>query len=87
MTVAGETKKAFRYRLDRATRRCVTRVMNSLTPEARERRADFRPTEIQKILLVRSLFRMGDSILATPGRGSAVSVKLSSQWGAVHPKT
>ena len=87
MTVAGETKKAFRYRLDRATRGCVMRVMNSLTPAAPEQRADFRPTEIQRILLVRSLFRMGDSILATPGRGSAVSVKLSSQWGAVHPKT
>ena len=66
MTVAGETKKAFRYRLDRATRGCVMRVMNSLTPAAPEQRADFRQTEIQRILLVRSLFRMGDSILATP---------------------
>ena len=58
MTVAGEKKKAFRYRLDRAIRRCVMRVMNSLTSVAPERRADFRPTEIQRILLVRSLFRM-----------------------------
>jgi ADP-heptose:LPS heptosyltransferase len=66
VTVAGEKQRAFRYRLDRAIRRCVMRVMNSLTPAARERRAEFRPTEIQKILLVRSLFRMGDSILATP---------------------
>ena len=66
MTVADETKKAFRYRLDRATRECVMRVMNWLTPAAPEQRADFRQTEIQRILLVRSLFRMGDSILATP---------------------
>ena len=66
MKVTGETKKAFRYRLDRATRGCVMRVMNWLTPAAPERRADFRQTEIQRILLVRSLFRMGDSILATP---------------------
>ena len=42
------------------------RVMNWLTPAAPEQRADFRQTEIQRILLVRSLFRMGDSILATP---------------------
>jgi len=41
------------------------RVMNWLTPAAPEQRADFRQTEIQRILLVRSLFRMGDSILAT----------------------
>jgi len=66
VTVAGETKKAFRYRLDRATRGYVMRVMNWLTPAAPEQRADFRQTEIQRILLVRSLFRMGDSILATP---------------------
>jgi len=66
VTVAGETKKAFRYRLDRAIRVCVMRVMNWLTPAAPERRADFRQTEIQRILLVRSLFRLGDSILATP---------------------
>ncbi|HET9549049.1 MAG TPA: glycosyltransferase family 9 protein [Candidatus Binatia bacterium] len=66
MKVTGETKKAFRYRLDRATRGCVMRVMNWLTPAAPKRRADFRQTEIQRILLVRSLFRMGDSILATP---------------------
>src|SRR5258705_6037181 len=64
--MTGETKKAFRYRLDRAIRVCVMRVMNWLTPEAPEQRADFRQTEIQRILLVRSLFRMGDSILATP---------------------
>jgi heptosyltransferase-3 len=64
--MTGETKKAFRYRLDRATRGCVMRVMNWLTPAAPEQRADFRQTEIQRILLVRSLFRMGDSILATP---------------------
>src|SRR5258708_8534892 len=64
--MTGETKKAFRYRLDRATRGCVMRVMNWLTPAAPEQRADFRQTEIQRVLLVRSLFRMGDSILATP---------------------
>jgi heptosyltransferase-3 len=66
VTVAGEKKKAFRYRLDRALRGCVMRLMNLLTSAAPEQRADFRQTETQKILLVRSLFRMGDSILATP---------------------
>lgn len=41
-------------------------VMNRITVGAREREPDLRGENIKKILLVRSLFRMGDSILATP---------------------
>ncbi len=40
--------------------------MNWLTPRSIELPADLRRQDIHRILLVRSLFRMGDSILATP---------------------
>lgn len=64
----GQTKKsvAFRYRLDHGLRAFVMRAMKWLTPASREHDGDFRPQDIQKILIVRSLFRMGDVILATP---------------------
>ena len=72
-----ESHKAVRYFLDRAFRAGVMWVMNRITVGAREREPDFRGEEIKKILLVRSLFRMGDSILATP----AISLRIISTGG------
>jgi heptosyltransferase-3 len=42
------------------------RAMSWITPGSSEQESDFRPQKIKKILVVRSLFRMGDVILATP---------------------
>ena len=61
-----ESRKAVRYFLDRTFRAGVMWVMNRIMVGAREREPDLRGEDIKKILLVRSLFRMGDSILATP---------------------
>lgn len=66
MTEANETRKAVRYRLDRIIRTFVMGFMNRVTPSSNEQRADFRRQDIKRILLVRGLFRMGDTILATP---------------------
>jgi hypothetical protein len=63
-----ESHKAVRYFLDRAFRAGVMFVMNRITVGAREREPDRRGEDIKKVLLVRSLFRMGDSILAIPLR-------------------
>ena len=66
MKACGETKKAFRYRLDRRVRAVVMWVMAWMAPETSERQLDLRRENVERILLVRSLFRIGDSILATP---------------------
>jgi heptosyltransferase-3 len=42
------------------------RAMSWITPGSSESERDFHPQEIKRILVVRSLFRMGDVILATP---------------------
>lgn len=57
---------AFRYRLDRSIRALAMRAMKWITPDSREQDSDFQPQKIEKILVVRSLFRMGDLILASP---------------------
>jgi len=57
---------AFRYRLDRIIRVFVMGFLKRVTPSSDEQRVDFRRQDIKRILLVRALFRMGDSILATP---------------------
>jgi heptosyltransferase-3 len=57
---------AFRYWLDRRIRAFVMRIMGLLTARTVEQQLDWRRQEIRKILLVRSIFRMGDAILATP---------------------
>jgi heptosyltransferase-3 len=59
-------KLAFRYRVDRAIRNFVMKAMLWLTPVSREQCFDFAPDKIKRILIVRSIFRMGDTILATP---------------------
>ena len=55
-----------RYWLDKKIRSAVMRICAWVTPRSKGRRVDLRRQEIKKILLVRSIFRMGDSILATP---------------------
>lgn len=59
-------RTAFRYRLDRSIREFVMKVMSWITPAAKDERIDFQADNIRRILIVRSLFRMGDTILATP---------------------
>src|SRR5258706_1224974 len=61
-----KTKKAFRYWLDRNIRASVMSVMSWMIPRSCEESVDLQRQNIRKILLVRALFRMGDSILATP---------------------
>jgi heptosyltransferase-3 len=59
-------KRALRYRLDRGVRNFVMAIMTRLTPDLRDENVELQPPKIRKILIVRSLFRMGDAILATP---------------------
>ena len=66
MKGSDKKKVAFRYRLDRSIRTVVMRMMNWMTPDLRSQEVDLRAHKIKKILIVRSLFRMGDAILATP---------------------
>ena len=54
------------YRTDRMIRTLVMWVLGWITARSSERRVDFQRENIKKILLVRGIFRMGDSILATP---------------------
>jgi ADP-heptose:LPS heptosyltransferase len=66
MKGCAKKRAALRYRLDRSIRGLVMKAMNRLTPDYRKQEVDFQPQKIKKILIVRSLFRMGDAILATP---------------------
>jgi ADP-heptose:LPS heptosyltransferase len=59
-------KRSIRYRLDSAIRALAMQVMSWLTPTASAQPINLQRNEIKKILLVRSVFRMGDSLLATP---------------------
>jgi ADP-heptose:LPS heptosyltransferase len=55
-----------RYQLDRTIRTQVMRLMAWITSRSPEERVDLKGQKIKRILLVRGIFRMGDSILATP---------------------
>lgn len=66
VSAAARKKGALRYRLDRSIRNAVMAFMTRLTPDLRNETVELRPQKIRKILIVRSLFRMGDAILATP---------------------
>ncbi len=66
MPTNDKTGKAIRYWLNRKIRAMVMGALRGLAPASIEEQADFRCENIQRILLVRSLFRMGDAILATP---------------------
>jgi lipopolysaccharide heptosyltransferase II len=58
--------KARRYVCDRAIRAAVMWIMNRITVRSRPAQVDFRGEDIERILLVRGLFRMGNAMLATP---------------------
>ncbi|MSP38935.1 MAG: lipopolysaccharide heptosyltransferase family protein [Deltaproteobacteria bacterium] len=66
MPTADKTGKAIRYWLNRRIRALAMGVMKRLTPNSIEEQFDLRRENIQRILLVCSIFRMGDLILATP---------------------
>lgn len=59
-------KIPFRYWLNKKIRASVMSVISLAKARSDERQLDFRQQRIKKILLVRGIFRMGDSILATP---------------------
>ena len=58
--------KNFAYSLNQKIRRMAKWIMRSVTSRSKEKRLDLHKEEIEKILLVRATFRMGDSILAMP---------------------
>jgi heptosyltransferase III len=62
----GEMKISLRYGLDKKIRAVVMWIMGRITQTSTEQRVDLRRQDIKKILLVRGIFRMGNSILATP---------------------
>ena len=66
MKGSNKRRGAFRYRLDRSIRNLVMKAMNWMIPASSDQEIDFRPAKIKRILIVRSLFRMGDAILASP---------------------
>jgi hypothetical protein len=58
--------KPFSYSLNDKIRTLVMRMMALVTSRSKEERLDFGKERIERILLVRPTFRLGDSILATP---------------------
>lgn len=56
----------FPHRLNKKIRLLATRMVSLFTGTAKEDRLDLHRERIEKILLVRANFRMGNSILATP---------------------
>lgn len=59
-------KVSLRYRLDGKIRAVIMWMMRCVTQTSPEQRVDLRRQNIKKILLVRGIFRLGNSILATP---------------------
>jgi len=59
-------KKVFRYQLNEKIRALATWMTGLVTARSPDEQLDFHREQINKILLVRATFRMGDSILATP---------------------
>jgi heptosyltransferase-3 len=59
-------KVSFRYWLDGKIRAAVMWVLGSLVGKSVEENLDLQRLRVRKILLVRGIFRMGDSILSTP---------------------
>lgn len=58
--------KPFSYSLSDKIRTLVMRMMALVTRQSKEEPLDFGKERIERILLVRPTFRLGDSILATP---------------------
>ena len=59
-------KRAISDGLDGKIRPLAMQLMSRITPTDSEAKSDLQRNQIKKILLVRSVFRMGDSLLATP---------------------
>jgi ADP-heptose:LPS heptosyltransferase len=66
VTTARSMKLPFRYRLDKKIRALVMRTFGLVMARSNDARPDWKRRQIRKILLVRGIFRLGDSILATP---------------------
>ena len=58
--------KSFRYSLNQKSRRITKWIMRLMIPKAKDKWFDLPKEGIDRILLVRATFRMGDSVLATP---------------------
>ena len=58
--------KSLRYSLDQIIRRATKCILDLVTPRSKENHFDPYKERIERILLVRANFRMGDLILATP---------------------
>ena len=58
--------KIFRYSLNQKLRRTTNWIMRWTTPCSKEERFDARQEQLERILIVRATFRMGDSLLAIP---------------------
>jgi heptosyltransferase III len=58
--------KIFRYSLNHRLRLALKWILRCVTTESKEERLDLDRERIKKILLVRAIFRMGDSVLAAP---------------------
>ena len=61
-----KTRLILRYWLNKRIRALATWITGLVTARSAEKQLDFHREQIEKILLVRATFRMGDSILATP---------------------
>lgn len=59
-------KVSLRYRLDDKVRAALMRALGWLTRESAEEKVNLQRYHVRRILLVRAIFRMGDSILSTP---------------------
>lgn len=59
-------KISLRYWLDGGVRAAAMRAPGWLMRESAEEKVDLRQRNVKRILLVRAMFRMGDSILSTP---------------------
>jgi len=62
----GSKNLAFRYRLDRCIRAAAMFIMNRIMPRTASATVDLRRERIDRILLVRGVFRLGNAILAIP---------------------
>jgi ADP-heptose:LPS heptosyltransferase len=59
-------KPPFRYRLDKKIRALLMRTLGLVTARLNDAHPDWKRQRIKNILLVRGIFRLGDSILAMP---------------------
>ena len=66
MSQSAVQQRAFRYQLDRRIRAAAMFVMTWIMPRTAPATVDLRREKIERILLVRGAFRLGNAILATP---------------------